>query len=272
MPVDFIAKNHFGGLAGPCFEPPPPSLAQHSVASVDRFRSATSGLNGQHVQQTPVPVPHPPQAISDAQVSLRPIQCQQQQAGYASKASMHSQPISSYNHNHSVTNHGAVQYDQQHAHTRTQMNSNSTSATNIYNPPRPPEVYTLPESVNDTLYNSIRQTFQQDVAGRVVFFAGPPLDRPVKRVSPRNLAVEHSVKYLAGRARWLVDREKKRRWRRKLQSTSPGLESRDIRSVKNASAARATSAIKKWVQAFGDGAAEWRQEAQLDGWMVPASD
>ncbi|KAG5989425.1 hypothetical protein E4U52_005568 [Claviceps spartinae] len=272
MPVDFIVKNHYGGFAGPCFEPSPPSLAQHSVASVDQLRSATSGLIGQHVQQTLVPVPHPPQAISDSQVSLRPIQCQQQQAGYASKASMHSQPIFSYNHNHSVINHGAVQYDQQHAHTRTQMNSNGTSATNIYNPPRPPEVYTLPESVNNTLYNSIRQTFQQDVAGRVVFFAGPPLDRPVKRVSPRNLGVEHSVKYLAGRNRWLVDREKKRRWRHKLQSTSPGLESRDIRSVKNASAARATSAIKKWVQAFGVGAAEWRQEAQLDGWMVPASD
>lgn len=48
---------------------------------------------------------------------------------------------------------------------------------NIYNPPRPPEVYTLPENVNESIAREMREGFQHDSAGRILFFTAPPLDR-----------------------------------------------------------------------------------------------
>ena len=164
-----------------------------------------------------------------------------------------------------MANQTAAQYNQQYVHARTQPIANGTTATNIYNPPRPPEVYTLPNSVNDTLYEDIRQTFQHDSAGRVLFFAGPPLNRPVKRVSPQDEGVGHSVKYLAGRIEWLADRQKKRRWRKMSKATSSSLASHDSGSIEHATQAAATSALNGWLQAFDEGAVRWQQKAGLEG-------
>lgn len=165
--------------------------------------------------------------------------------------------------------------NQQHTHARTQFSAASgTSPANIYNPPRPPEVYTLPDSINDALYEQIRQNFQQDSAGRVLFFAGPPLDRPINRVSPRHEGAGHSVKYLAGRNGWLADREMKRRRR----NTSPDATSKrpvtasfDAEVVEDATAAEAMSGMSEWLHAFDDNAVEWQQKAGLEGWRIPTT-
>lgn len=166
--------------------------------------------------------------------------------------------------------------NQQHTHARTQFNAASgTTPANIYNPPRPPEVYTLPDSVNDALYEQIRQNFQQDSAGRVLFFAGPPLDRPINRVSPRHEGAGHSVKYLAGRNGWLADREMKRRRR----NTSPDATSKrrpvtaslDTGVVEDATAAEAMSGMSEWLHAFDDNAFEWQKKAGLEGWRIPTT-
>ncbi|KAG5982658.1 hypothetical protein E4U55_001568 [Claviceps digitariae] len=269
VPVDCIAKQP--GFAGTS-PGPSPNLAQYSVTAVGLFGPATPGLTGHHMQQTPVPIPQPPQALSNSQASLRSMQYQQQQqqAGYASnKVSTYSQPNALYIHNQSTTNQSTPQYSQQHAHTRSQPIVNGTAASNMYNPPRPPEVYTLPDSVNDTLYENIRHTFQRDSAGRVLFFAGPPLNRRAKRVSPEDEGVGHSIKYLTGRIEWLADREKKRRWRKTSRGASSRLASHASGSTKLGCEVGATSAMNEWLKAFEQGAVRWRQEAGLEGWTIP---
>lgn len=275
IPTTSNGKTHETGLAGPTFGPSS-NLAQYSIPSAGQFSPATTGPVSHHMQQTRVPIPQPPQAMSSSQVTLRPMQYQQQQqqqAGYASNlASIYSQPNASYVHNQSMTNQGPAHYGQQHTHARTQLNANGTTATNIYNPPQPPEVYTLPNSVNDTLCEEIRQAFQHDSVGRVFFFAGPPLDRAVKRVSPCDEGVGHSVKYLAGRNGWLVDREKKRRWRNASQialSKRPASASLNTATIGDVSSAEATSALNKWsIEAFVDHVA-WQRKAGLEGWRIP---
>ncbi|KAH6608847.1 hypothetical protein Trco_002193 [Trichoderma cornu-damae] len=57
---------------------------------------------------------------------------------------------------------------------------------NMYNPPRPPEVYTLPDNINETLPATVRREFQHDDYGRVLFFSAAPLDRSCNGLSPLN--------------------------------------------------------------------------------------
>ncbi|KAG5952091.1 hypothetical protein E4U53_001652 [Claviceps sorghi] len=270
MQMDCIAKQPGFVVNSPR---PSPNPARCSVTSIGQFGPATSGLLGHHMQQTtPVPIPQPSQALSNSQASLRPIQYQQQQqAGYASnKAPTYSQPNASYIHNQSMTSQAAAQYNQHHVHTRTLPTANGIAATNIYNPPRPPEVYTLLNSANDTLHENIRGAYQHDSAGRVLFFAGPPLNRPVKRVSPQDEEFGHSVKYLSGRNGWMADREKKRR-RKTSQGALARPASRGSEITKDASIAGATTAMNEWLTAFDEGAGRWQRKVGLEGWRIPAN-
>ncbi|KAG6000385.1 hypothetical protein E4U21_005541 [Claviceps maximensis] len=264
LPVDCIAKQPVFARTSPG---PLPTIAQYSATS------GCQGLIGHHMQQTPVPIPQPPQASSQA--SLRPMQYQQQQqqqACYApNKALTNSQTNALYIQNQNMTNQSAAQYNQQYVHARSQPIASGGAATNIYNPPRPPEVYILPNNVNDTIYENIRQTFQHDGAGRVLLFAGPPLNRPVKRVSPQDEGVGHSVKYLAGRIGWLADRQKKRRSRDMSRAVSPRLPSHDLGSTKHAPDSEAICAMNAWWKGFEEGTVIWQQKAGLDGWRIPDS-
>ncbi|KAI5301423.1 hypothetical protein KEM56_001734 [Ascosphaera pollenicola] len=73
------------------------------------------------------------------------------------------------------------------------------------NAPRPVEVYTLPDDVNDSIDESVREQFQCDTQGRLLFFAIPPLDP----VGPTDQTLSHSAKYLSTRE------ERKERMKRK---------------------------------------------------------
>lgn len=90
---------------------------------------------------------------------------------------------------------------------------NTPGGGNMYNPPRPPEVYTLPDAVNDAMPLELRQNFQRDENGRILFFTAPPLDRRDDGMSSTSSGLGHSAKYLAGRNEWLAEREKKRKER-----------------------------------------------------------
>ena len=83
----------------------------------------------------------------------------------------------------------------------------------MYNPPRPPEVYTLPDAVNEAMPPDIRRKFQHDGNDRVLFFTAPPLDRRDNGIAPGSCGLGHSAKYLAGRKEWLAERDKKRKER-----------------------------------------------------------
>lgn len=139
----------------------------------------------------------------------------------------------------------------------------------MYNPPRPPEVYTLPDTLNDAIPPEVRQSFQHDGAGRILFFTAPPLDRLHKGISNDSAGLGHSIKYLAGREKWLTDREKKRKDRdeklnmesqKRLELEAAAQESRQELSL------QATNAMAQWIEHIDDDTQRWKREAGLEGW------
>ncbi|KAM6484921.1 hypothetical protein HDV62DRAFT_274850 [Trichoderma sp. SZMC 28011] len=201
--------NQYYGHVTPHFQPVPP--------------------NAGSIPQTPVPIPHPPQQTPPSHMPMRTMQYQQYQPqphqqpaymqnynGYAPSPQMpmHHQPVPSprptgYMQGHTAAvprppGMGTPGVAQPHA--------------NMYNPPRPPEVYTLPDNMNEYLPEAVRREFQHDEAGRVLFFSAAPLDRSCNGLSPLSSGLGHSAKYLAGRSKWLAEREKKRKDRDELLS------------------------------------------------------
>lgn len=139
----------------------------------------------------------------------------------------------------------------------------------MYNPPRPPEVYTLPDSINEALPSSLRQKFQRDESGRVLFFTSPPLDRAHKGLSPSSAALGHSAKYLAGRKEWLADREKKRKERgeQKAQEANKKITNQDAwKESGESTVAQAASAVDRYFQDLDKDTQRWKHETGLEGW------
>ena len=81
----------------------------------------------------------------------------------------------------------------------TTVHRSTTAAAAGYNAPRPSEVYHLPESANAAIPLDIREQFQRDDKGNILFFTTPPIDvlPPVNEGS----AVGHTAKYLANKIR-----------------------------------------------------------------------
>ncbi|KAF4631197.1 hypothetical protein G7Y89_g6930 [Cudoniella acicularis] len=84
----------------------------------------------------------------------------------------------------------------------------TTHSSNAYNPPRTPEVYTLSESANLSIPADIRSQFHQDEYGKVLFFTVPPND--VNPVPEDKRTLNHSLRYLADKARHKEEETKKR--------------------------------------------------------------
>lgn len=141
--------------------------------------------------------------------------------------------------------------------------------TNMYNPPRPPEVYTLTEAVNDAFTDDIRRQFQCDSAGRVLFFTSAPLGRAHQGLSSDSAAVGHSARYLAGRNEWAAERARKRKLRdgsdsERLCKRSP---SQGVNNTKDELVpSQAQEAMEKWFMNFGEDTALWIEAAGLQGW------
>ena len=150
----------------------------------------------------------------------------------------------------------------------------NTMAHNVYNPPRPPEVYTLPDNVNEVLPPEIRENFQQDAVGRVLFFTAPPLDRSHKGMAPPSADLGHSIKYLAGRQQWLAERERKRKERDEEVTAAKSAKRKLGDEVRSQDAAhmlvpQAIGAMDKWFQRFDQDTEQWIQTAGLAGWRRP---
>lgn len=86
-----------------------------------------------------------------------------------------------------------------------------------YNPPRPVEVYTLPDGLDASIPPEIRDQFQRDDQGRVLFFTAPPLNRPHPGVAKEHAGLGHSVAYLADKKQRDEEREKKRKEREEFR-------------------------------------------------------
>tara|TARA_R110002003_G_scaffold1389_10_gene22982 strand:- start:322 stop:963 length:642 start_codon:yes stop_codon:yes gene_type:complete len=69
-----------------------------------------------------------------------------------------------------------------------------------YKAPQPVEVFVLNDHANASIPQEIREQFQRDEKGRVLFFTAPPLnvDQPLTK---DGRALGHSARYLAARAK-----------------------------------------------------------------------
>lgn len=147
---------------------------------------------------------------------------------------------------------------------------NAMTPGNVYNPPRPPEVYTLPDNLNESLAGEVRRCFQHDAAGRVLFFTAPPLDRPHKGISQDSAGLGHSIKYLAGRKEWLAEREKKRKQRdeKDLLESQKRVETelKKDQPSEGDMVIQATTAMSKWFHQLDKDTQRWTKEAGLEGW------
>lgn len=77
-----------------------------------------------------------------------------------------------------------------------------------YRDPPPIEVYTLPDAANLSIPPEVREQYQRDEFGRVLFFTTPPVG-----VDQETAARGHSVRYLAQKARQQELLSKKRKER-----------------------------------------------------------
>lgn len=124
----------------------------------------------------------------------------------------HSASPAPIQHPHQYTQQSSSNYTQpQHSASSSHLNHYSTTAnryvpsvnqrlpgTNI-NLPRPQEIYHLPENANLAIPETIRNQFQQDEHGHVLFWSAPPVETlpPVKPGS----AIGHTARYLADKLR-----------------------------------------------------------------------
>lgn len=83
---------------------------------------------------------------------------------------------------------------------------------NAYIPPRQVEVYTL-RDLDAQIPPEVREQYQTDDDGRVLFFTAPPLNRPHPGVADSHATLGHSVGYLSGLAEHRAERERKRKER-----------------------------------------------------------
>jgi chromatin structure-remodeling complex subunit RSC1/2 len=92
-----------------------------------------------------------------------------------------------------------------------QPSTSHSSHTNVYNPPRPVEVWTLADTANSSIPVDIRSQFHHDEYGKIIFYTSPPLD--LNRIPEETQALGHSLRYLADKARNKEEDEKKRKAR-----------------------------------------------------------
>jgi chromatin structure-remodeling complex subunit RSC1/2 len=71
----------------------------------------------------------------------------------------------------------------------------------------------LYDDVDASIPREVRDQFQTDDKGHVLFFTAPPQSRPNHGVAEENATLGHSVRYLSGIAQHRAERERKRKER-----------------------------------------------------------
>lgn len=79
-----------------------------------------------------------------------------------------------------------------------------------YKAPQPVEVYILPDHANASIPADIREQFQRDEQGRVLFFTAPPVNS-ASIVKKEGQALGHSARYIALKAKRDAERAAKRK-------------------------------------------------------------
>ncbi|KAH7369930.1 hypothetical protein BKA65DRAFT_8698 [Rhexocercosporidium sp. MPI-PUGE-AT-0058] len=146
--------------------------------------------------------------------------------------------------------------------------SNMHTPHAVYHPPRPIEVYTLPEMAHSAIPADIRAQFHHDEYGRVIFYTTPPLDvNPIPQ-DKQNLG--HSLKYLADKARRKEEDDTKRKARTAELETAAGERLKRMKtSVEgrfNWIVAQKLDALSRWNLDMENGTDEMYKQLHGDNW------
>ncbi|KAL1303346.1 hypothetical protein AAFC00_006745 [Neodothiora populina] len=188
---------------------PMPMATSHTGASMPNVPTPAAARPAAMTRpsNTPAPQRYPQQSMSPAPALQRALSGQasnfnnapstpQQQLPTASLSRTAAHP-STYAANSSTAPTAPVGTPAQQTNHPIQPPRPTTSS---YRDPAPIEVYTLPDVANASIPPSVRQQFEQDDQGRVLFFTAPPMYLAADDdKSAKNLA--HSIRFLADRAR-----------------------------------------------------------------------
>lgn len=247
-----------GTVYGGALRPSSPGQYQNQAMNTQPSTPQT-GVHPSH--QTPVPLPQIPAHATSA----RPSQyTQPHQPGFVSGyAGGYSQPPTAMRYQQ-VGNPGIPGYNVAQSSRNTASQPQPGHHNNAYNPPRPPEVYTLPDSTNEAVPSHIRTQLQCDNVGRLLFFTAPPLDRPRHQLSPEDSGLGHSLRYLAGQREWRVQRDNKRKARDQIHSQSTSKRTGpSVHVIDGELAEEAREAVVQWFSQIGQETEKWRQETGL---------
>lgn len=268
MGPDMVGRNALGHYHGHTQSASPAQYQTHTTAS--QFQINTFGAGP--LQQTPVPVPQQPQHVSASPQSLRvaphyqaPGYPQPYAPAYAQSPAAHLQTM----HNPLANNYHQMSAPPSGRSGAQAISNSGLQPVTMYNPPRPPEVYTLPENVNEALAPELRRQFQHDDEGHVLFFTVPPLDHLHKGISTASCSLGHSARYLAGREEWLAERDAKRKARQDSpHDLARKRQSSDVRNneIGTHLADQASVAMGSWLDRLAGETKTWRTESGLDGW------
>lgn len=225
-----------------------PTFHHHSAVAPAPVPSP-SHFQMQHFQPRPVPQPSPHQAQVHLQPQQQPMamhvphpgmQVPQMQPSphyppqpypqqYGVQAQMAPQPLQ-----YQTPAHITPAFDQHHrpvhpapvamtpsrqpmasapVHPQQQPPQPHPVNAHVYNVPRAPEVYTLSEAVDAAIPQDVRERYQCDEQGRVLFFTAPPLSRPPAGVAESYAGLGHSVRHLASIKQLREERARKRKER-----------------------------------------------------------
>ena len=150
-----------------------------------------------------------------------------------------------------------------------QASASHGSHTNAYNPPRQSEIYTLSETANSAIPTDVRNQFQRDDYGKILFFTAPPLN--VDPIPEKAQVLGHSLRYLADKARNKEADEKKRKARAAL------IEQEAAERVKRAKVEeeglaqfildQKAKALKKWAEGLNRGTDDLYKHLHGENWQ-----
>ena len=201
--------------------PPPAALPKGPLPGVDHHRQVdtpmTSAVTPPVARTATIPPVAPTRSPAFGhQVSYQPYgNMQRRSGGYVAPLPMG--PYQAVTATPPYAAAAAAGYPSAARIPRTEMPSSGTSSsgynpTSVYNPhgSRPIEVFHLTDNANASLPASVREHFQHDSQGHVLFFSTPPLN--IVRQEGRGLS--HSAKYMEARQdrrRRVEERKRKKR-------------------------------------------------------------
>jgi chromatin structure-remodeling complex subunit RSC1/2 len=147
------------------------------------------------------------------------------------------------------------------------------SGTNVYNPPRAPEIYTLPAAMDNAIPPSVRERFHTDDQGRVLFYTAPPAQRPNDGVAPEYAGLAHSTRYLNGLSEFRAERARKRKERDEALAEEArkqsAKEKTDREEAQREMGELTQLAVQRFVEHMDDNARAAKQA--LGGWDLKAT-